>query len=168
MNRTPLRSIVVFLSFMLAPASAWSQPAHWLPIGPAHVVAPPLPGLGSYNAVGRITTIAVHPTNPQIVYAGSAGQLGTKAAVSGRQPTAARPGRRSPTTCRRSRSARSQSIRRTRTASTSSPQTRGCSGRLMRVQRGRTFTATCRFEQTRSTGIALCCWCTRPIPTFST
>src|SRR5215208_3891820 len=71
------RSIFLLVMFACATASpAWSQPAHWLSIGPAHVFGPPTAGLGTYNAVGRITTIAVHPTNSSIIYAGSAGQLG--------------------------------------------------------------------------------------------
>ena len=53
-----------------------AEPGRWASIGPARVTAPPLSTLGSYNAVGRITAIAVHPTNSRIIYVGSAGQLG--------------------------------------------------------------------------------------------
>lgn len=59
-----------------SPAGAEDQAGQWIPIGPAKVVAPPTGGFGGYNAVGRLTTIAVHPTNPQVIYAGSIGQLG--------------------------------------------------------------------------------------------
>jgi hypothetical protein len=49
---------------------------HWVSIGPARITAPPKQGFGQYDAVGRLTTIAVNPANPQIIYAASAGQLG--------------------------------------------------------------------------------------------
>ncbi len=52
----------------------------WVSIGPRHISAPALPNLtpplGEYHAVGRLTTIAIHPTNPQIIYVGSPGELG--------------------------------------------------------------------------------------------
>ena len=51
-------------------------PGRWFPIGPYHVVAPAASGYGEYHAVGRLGPIAVHPSNPQIIYVGSAGQLG--------------------------------------------------------------------------------------------
>jgi hypothetical protein len=57
-----------------------SVPGQWISIGPAHVFGPALPNhvppLGEYNAVGRLTTIAVDPTDPQIIYVGSPGELG--------------------------------------------------------------------------------------------
>jgi Sortilin, neurotensin receptor 3, len=52
----------------------------WVCIGPRHITAPALPNhtppLGAYHAVGRLTTIAIHPTNPQVIYVGSPGELG--------------------------------------------------------------------------------------------
>jgi photosystem II stability/assembly factor-like uncharacterized protein len=78
MSRKPVNSLLALL-LTLAPATslrAAGQTGQWVPIGPAKVVAPPTGGFGGYNAVGRLTTIAVHPTNPQIIYAGSIGQLG--------------------------------------------------------------------------------------------
>jgi hypothetical protein len=51
-------------------------PGQWVSIGPAHVFGPAQPPLGEYNAVGRLTTIAIDPTDPQIIYAGSNGELG--------------------------------------------------------------------------------------------
>lgn len=51
-------------------------PGQWVSIGPAHVFGPAFAGWGEYHAVGRLTTIAVHPTNPQVIYVGSAGELG--------------------------------------------------------------------------------------------
>jgi hypothetical protein len=62
---------------LLVTACAFSaQPGQWVSIGPDHVFGPPVSGFGEYNAVGRITTIAVDPTNPQIIYVGSPGELG--------------------------------------------------------------------------------------------
>lgn len=51
-------------------------PGQWVSIGPAHVFGPAQPPYGEYNAVGRLTTIAIDPTDPQIIYAGSNGELG--------------------------------------------------------------------------------------------
>ena len=78
MSKKPVNGLLALL-LTLAPATslrAAGQTGQWVPIGPAKVVAPPTGGFGGYNAVGRLTTIAVHPTNPQIIYAGSIGQLG--------------------------------------------------------------------------------------------
>jgi hypothetical protein len=55
---------------------AMAQTGQWVSIGPTRVTAPPIAGVGTYNAVGRLTAIAVDPSNPQIIYTGSAGQLG--------------------------------------------------------------------------------------------
>jgi len=62
------------VSLLLAPPSD-PTPGHWVCIGPSRIHAPDQ-GSGTYDAVGRLTTIAVHPKNPKIIYAGSAGQLG--------------------------------------------------------------------------------------------
>jgi hypothetical protein len=61
-----------------APSQGWAAtPAgHWTSIGPSRVTAPAKGTFGSYSAVGRLTTIAVDPVDPQIIYAASAGQLG--------------------------------------------------------------------------------------------
>jgi Sortilin, neurotensin receptor 3, len=53
-----------------------SSPGQWVSIGPSRVHAPSIQGYGAYDAVGRLTTIAIHPTNPQIIYVGSPGELG--------------------------------------------------------------------------------------------
>jgi hypothetical protein len=50
-------------------------PGRWVSIGPSRIHAPAMQGLGTYDAVGRLTTIAVR-SNGQTIYAGSAGQLG--------------------------------------------------------------------------------------------
>jgi hypothetical protein len=75
------KAVIGLLALLLTgartlPACAEDQPGQWISIGPAKVLAPPTGGFGGYNAVGRLTTIAIHPTNPQIIYAGSIGQLG--------------------------------------------------------------------------------------------
>ena len=57
---------------------SWDDTAtlgQWISIGPGRIHAPPTQGFGSYDTVGRLTTIAVHP-NGRTIYAGSAGQLG--------------------------------------------------------------------------------------------
>ena len=53
-------------------------PGKWVSIGPRLITAPANPqiGLGSYAATGRLAAIAVHPTNPKIIYVGSPGELG--------------------------------------------------------------------------------------------
>ena len=81
MHRRLSHAVIGLLALLLigarsSPACAEDQTEQWIPIGPAKVVAPPTGGFGGYNAVGRLTTIAIHPTNPQIIYAGSIGQLG--------------------------------------------------------------------------------------------
>ncbi len=50
-------------------------PGQWVSIGPRRVTAPDL-GSGTYDAVGRLTTIAINPVNPQIIYVGAPGELG--------------------------------------------------------------------------------------------
>lgn len=65
---------------LLDPGPGLFAAGQWIPIGPKHVSAPALSGqtppLGAYNAVGRLTTIAIHPTQPAIIYVGSPGELG--------------------------------------------------------------------------------------------
>ncbi|MEP7309159.1 MAG: hypothetical protein ABJA98_26950 [Acidobacteriota bacterium] len=75
--------LVAILGVLTCSVNARAQstvPGQWRSIGPAHVTAPALPDnkppLGEYNAVGRLTTIAIHPTNSQIIYVGSPGELG--------------------------------------------------------------------------------------------
>jgi sortilin (neurotensin receptor 3) len=56
-------------------------PGQWVSIGPDHIFSPALPNasppvIGDYNAVGRLTTIAINSTDPQIIYVGSPGELG--------------------------------------------------------------------------------------------
>jgi len=63
-----------------SPSEAATIFDHWVSIGPARITAPPKQGFGQYDAVGRLTTIAVNPVNPQIIYAASAGQLGHEGA----------------------------------------------------------------------------------------
>src|SRR6266508_4656057 len=55
--------------------AAPSVPGHWVSIGPSRISEPDR-GFGQYNAVGRLTTVAVHPSNPQIIYVGSPGASG--------------------------------------------------------------------------------------------
>ena len=74
-DQTTTTAVSAAVSQLLAPPSD-SRPGQWACIGPSRVHAPATPGFGPYDAVGRLTTIAVHPTNPQIIYVGSAGQLG--------------------------------------------------------------------------------------------
>jgi photosystem II stability/assembly factor-like uncharacterized protein len=62
------------VSLLLAPPSE-PRPGHWVCIGPSRIHAPDQ-GSGTLDAVGRLTTIAVDPSNNRIIYAGSAGQLG--------------------------------------------------------------------------------------------
>jgi hypothetical protein len=79
-DETTTKAVSAAVSQLLAPTD--SAPGHWVAIGPSRVHAPAspgwpaAPGFGPYDAVGRLTTIAVHPKNPQIIYVGSAGQLG--------------------------------------------------------------------------------------------
>jgi hypothetical protein len=61
---------------LLDPGPGLFAAGQWVSIGPEHVGAPALPPLGAYNAVGRLTTIAIHPTQPGIIYVGSPGELG--------------------------------------------------------------------------------------------
>ncbi len=51
-----------------------SAPGQWISIGPSRVIENK--AAGQYNAVGRLTTVAVHPNNPQIIYVGSPGASG--------------------------------------------------------------------------------------------
>jgi hypothetical protein len=54
--------------------TAPSGPGQWVSIGPSRILED-FPS-GQFNAVGRLTTMAVHPTNPQIIYVGSPGASG--------------------------------------------------------------------------------------------
>jgi hypothetical protein len=58
--------------------SARPVPTHWVSIGPRRVTSPAVPalGLGQYDAVGRLGAIAVDPTDSQVIYVASAGELG--------------------------------------------------------------------------------------------
>lgn len=62
------------LPFLAVPPA----PGKWVSIGPRRITAPPVPslGLGAYDATGRLTAIAVHPSNPNVIYVGSPGELG--------------------------------------------------------------------------------------------
>lgn len=57
-------------------------PGFWFSIGPTRVHGPAIPAtansraLDPYDATGRLAAIAVHPTNPSVLYVGSPGQLG--------------------------------------------------------------------------------------------
>ena len=63
------------VSLLLAPPSD-PTPGHWVSIGPSRIHAPDDGSGNKLDAVGRLTTIAVDPINPKIIYVGSAGQLG--------------------------------------------------------------------------------------------
>lgn len=75
-------SVALFFSLGIAPIGFAQPPGQWVSIGPRHVTAPALPAtattpaFGEYHNVGRLTTMAVHPTNPKIIYVGSPGELG--------------------------------------------------------------------------------------------
>ncbi len=66
------------------PPQSWADSppkGQWTSIGPNRVTGPPVAlgdgsTFGPYDAVGRLTAIAVNPVDPDIIYAGSAGQLG--------------------------------------------------------------------------------------------
>jgi hypothetical protein len=73
-DETTTTAVSAAVSLLLAPPSD-TTPGHWVCIGPFRIHAPDQ-GSGPLDAVGRLTTIAVDPTNHQIIYAGSAGQLG--------------------------------------------------------------------------------------------
>ena len=49
---------------------------HWVSIGPTRITRPPEAGYGQYDAVGRICAVAIHPTDPNVIYIASPGQLG--------------------------------------------------------------------------------------------
>jgi hypothetical protein len=70
------RALLLGIVLATGGAPAAAETGHWTSIGPGLVTAPPIAGLGAYNAVGRLTAIAVDPSDPQIIYVGSAGQLG--------------------------------------------------------------------------------------------
>jgi Sortilin, neurotensin receptor 3, len=77
--RTLVPPGIFLLLLLLFPASSntlGQAPGQWVSIGPQRVAAPALPGFGAYNAVGRVTTIAIDPANPQVIYVGSPGELG--------------------------------------------------------------------------------------------
>jgi hypothetical protein len=75
-------TIVLLISFGLGTSAFAAPPGQWVSIGPRHVMAPALPAtpitpaFGEYHNVGRLTTMAIHPTNPKIIYVGSPGELG--------------------------------------------------------------------------------------------
>lgn len=73
-DQTTTTAVSAAVSQLLAPPLD-STPRHWVCIGPSRIHAPDQ-GSGRLDAVGRLTTIAVDPTNDRIIYAGSAGQLG--------------------------------------------------------------------------------------------
>ena len=54
------------------------NPHRWESIGPTRITSPPVPELhiGQYDAVGRLTAVAIHPSNSDIIYVGSPGELG--------------------------------------------------------------------------------------------
>lgn len=60
------------LSDATAAAPAAGQ---WVPIGPDHMLGR-IRGAGQYHAVGRLTTMAVDPRDPDIIYVGSPGAGG--------------------------------------------------------------------------------------------
>ena len=66
-------NVVATIPFLNKPS-----PGEWVSIGPRRITAPGIPafGLGQYDATGRLTSVAVHPTNPKIIYAASIGELG--------------------------------------------------------------------------------------------
>jgi hypothetical protein len=82
MKKRTLGAIVMLISLGFGTSAFAQPPGQWISIGPRHVTAPALPAtpttpaLGEYHNVGRLTTMAIHPTNPQIIYVGSPGELG--------------------------------------------------------------------------------------------
>ena len=77
MTQAPIRRAVLIGAILTTGcAKKAAQPGHWLSIGPARITVPASQGVGTYDAVGRLTAIAVNPTNPNVIYVGSAGQLG--------------------------------------------------------------------------------------------
>src|SRR5215813_6303225 len=58
--------------------AAPTVPGQWVSIGPNHIIGPEVGEMGQYNAVGRLMTMAINPTNPQIIYVGSPGVNGTE------------------------------------------------------------------------------------------
>lgn len=75
-------TVVLLISLGIGGRTFAQPPGQWVSIGPRHVTAPALPAtptspaFGEYHNVGRLTTMAIHPTNPQIIYVGSPGELG--------------------------------------------------------------------------------------------
>jgi sortilin (neurotensin receptor 3) len=75
-------SVVLLILLGIATSTFAQPPGQWFSIGPRHVAAPGIPAdpshqpFGEYHNVGRLTTMAIHPTNPQIIYVGSPGELG--------------------------------------------------------------------------------------------
>lgn len=79
MKTLTMRLVLLMLfpmSLGLIGVPAKAQPGHWTSIGPTRITAPPYGIYGPYDAAGRLTTIAIHPDDSQIIYVGSAGQLG--------------------------------------------------------------------------------------------
>lgn len=74
----PWAGMVMLLSalFFMAPRSSAQKPGQWVSVGPILIQAPFLPDLGVYAAVGRLTTIAIDPADPAIMYVASPGELG--------------------------------------------------------------------------------------------
>src|SRR5215813_10793460 len=58
--------------------AAPTVPGQWVSIGPNHIIGPEVGEMAQYNAVGRLMTMAINPTNPQIIYVGSPGVNGTE------------------------------------------------------------------------------------------
>jgi hypothetical protein len=55
-----------------AVASAVNTSVPWQPVGPSPILPGTFSGSAQLNTSGRIAAIAVHPTNPQIIYIGAA------------------------------------------------------------------------------------------------
>jgi hypothetical protein len=71
--------ITLLLQFPLTDsAQVASPPGHWVSIGPGLIRGPLLDFGQQYNSTGRLMTMAVDPTNPDILYVGSPGADGTE------------------------------------------------------------------------------------------